>query len=97
MDKTGKLVTPLFEGAWTFSEGLAAVRVGENRGYIDKLGKIVIEPRFQVAGHFSEGLAPVKVGGKWGYVDTKAKVVIEPTYDTAYRFSQGGLWSGSAM
>ncbi len=47
--------------AWlaTFSEGLAAVRVGNERGYIDKTGKLVINPQFDVAGDFHNGRAVV--------------------------------------
>ncbi len=73
--KDGSLVTrvdcPFSEG---FSEGLAAVCVGEETlkedvphvrwGYIDATGTFVIEPRFTQATPFSEGLAFVVEGGE---------------------------------
>src|SRR4051812_24158111 len=53
IDKTGKVViTPQFdstvrEDGICFSEGLAAVLVGDKWGYIDKTGKFVIPPKFK--------------------------------------------------
>ncbi|MBI4712917.1 MAG: WG repeat-containing protein [Planctomycetes bacterium] len=46
----------------SFSDGLAAVRVGAKWGYVDKKFKLVIEHRFDKAGRFSGGLAPVLIG-----------------------------------
>lgn len=82
--KDGSLVTrvdcPFSEG---FSEGLAAVCVGEETlqediphlrsGYIDATGTFVIEPRFRIASPFSEGLAFVVEGGE----DKPIKMVAE--------------------
>ncbi|MFH1258481.1 MAG: WG repeat-containing protein [Elusimicrobiota bacterium] len=73
IDKTGKIIiTPQFDEARTFSEGLAAVATIEklksnadlvNRkwSYINMTGKIVIDQQFSWAGDFSEGLAPVGI------------------------------------
>lgn len=46
IDKTGKIVIPLDfnDHPDGFSEGLAAVEVGEKTGYIDKTGKYIWEP-----------------------------------------------------
>jgi WG containing repeat len=39
----GKLVIkPQFDAAWSFYEDLAAVKIGEKWGYIDRTGKLVI-------------------------------------------------------
>ena len=79
-EQTGKFViNPQFNFANDFSEGLAAVRIGDDKtgkwGYIDKQGKMVVNPQFDcdwVCSGFSEGLAAVRVGddktGKWGYI-----------------------------
>ena len=66
-ETTGKfIINPQFDYADDFSEGLAAVRVGDRNtgkwGYIDKKGKFVINPRFDWAFPFSEGLAVVRIG-----------------------------------
>ena len=45
MDRFGKTdITPQFDAAYGFSEGLAAVRIGTKWGYIDKKGVVVITP-----------------------------------------------------
>ncbi len=43
----------------SYHEGLAAVRLGDQYGYIDRSGRVVIPPRFQYAQIFSKGLARV--------------------------------------
>jgi hypothetical protein len=95
---TGSLViAPQFESAGPFSEGLAAVQVGADKGwkwgYIDKSGALVIAPQFDVADAFSEGLAAVRVGddktGQWGFVDRTGNFVIRPQWDHASAFSNG--------
>ena len=40
------IASPQFDEAKTFSEGLAAVKVGEKWGYIDKAGQVVIAAQF---------------------------------------------------
>lgn len=95
IDKTGKtVIEPQFDGAESFSEGLAVVRVGKKSGYIDKTGKIVIEPQFDGASSFSEGLAGIVVRDeeseeKWGFIDKTGKIVINPQFDMVYWFSEG--------
>jgi WG containing repeat len=89
-DKNGKLVIePKYRSADRFSEGLAAVRIGEKVGYIDRNGEIAITPQFARAAGFSEGLALVYIGNKYGYIDKSGKLVIEPRFDEAGSFSDG--------
>src|SRR3990170_1437960 len=65
IDKTGKyVINPQFDYVFSFSEGLARVRLGGKWGFIDKTGKYVINPQFDGADSFSEGLARVMLGGK---------------------------------
>ena len=86
-----------FDDAMPFSEGLAAVRLGDpddgKWGYIDTAGRFVIEPRFAGASFFSEGLAAVTVDdffdGKQGYIDRQGKIVIEPRFTLAWPFVDG--------
>jgi hypothetical protein len=79
VDTDGRMVIgPKYSAALPFSEGLAAVEVGGEKGsealryvdggkwgFIDKTGRMVIDPNFSYAGPFSEGLAAVEVGGRW--------------------------------
>jgi hypothetical protein len=92
------VIEPKFNRASQFSEGLAAVGVGENDdvmtyGYIDKTGSWVIQPQFWSANPFSEGLARVAVktkeGVKVGFIDKTGAWVIQPRFADAHSFSEG--------
>jgi hypothetical protein len=78
-----------FESIRGFTEGLAPARSGGKWGYIDTLGKWVVDPQFDYALNFADGLAPVGVGGKTGYIDKRGKFVVNPQYDTVSEFSEG--------
>jgi len=79
-EQTGKfIINPQFDYARIFGEGLAPVRIGDDKtgkwGYIDKQGKMAVNPQFDCdwsCSAFSEGLAAVRIGddktGKWGYI-----------------------------
>jgi WG containing repeat len=83
------------EECYDFSEGLAAVKLGNKWGYIDKSGKTVIQQQFDEAEPFSEGLAAVKVLQsnitKAGYIDKEGKIVIPLNYQdhAAFSFHEG--------
>jgi hypothetical protein len=96
--QTGKFViNPQFSGASNFSEGLAAVLIGDEEtgkwGFIDKNVKFIINPQFTLASQFSEGLAAVLIGdektGKWGFIDKQGKIVGHPQFTLASQFSDG--------
>ncbi len=61
IDHSGKLaITPQFDAAGEFAEGLAPVQTNGKWGYIDRSGKLAITPRFDLADPFSsDGLALV--------------------------------------
>lgn len=60
IDASGAVViTPRFEAAAGFSEGLARVRQDGRWGYVDPAGELVIAPRFLDASDFSAGRARV--------------------------------------
>ena len=97
-EQTGKFViNPQFDSANNFSEGLAAVRIDDDKtgkwGYIDKQGKMAINPQFDSAFDFREGLAAVLIGdhktGKRGFIDKQGKMVINPQFNSASNFSEG--------
>src|SRR5262249_43022880 len=81
VDKHGTVkITPQFEAAAPFSDGLAVVSIGGRAGYIDEHGKIAINPQFDSGAPFSEGLAAVRVGNSWGFIDKRGKMVIGPQF-----------------
>lgn len=91
IDKTGQVVIhPQFDWSlWSsFSEDLAAVKIGSKYGYIDKTALWVIPPQFDEATGFSEGLAAVKIGSKYGYIDKIGQMVIPLLLDDADGFSE---------
>ena len=75
----------------SFSEGLAAVRVGCQWGFIDRTGAIAIPPGYANAGRFSGGVAPVNAGdasqAKWGYIDRQGQMIIAAQFSTAAPFA----------
>lgn len=68
--------------AHDFSEGLAAVRIGEKYGFIDKTGEVIIEPQFIFADKFIGGLAYVCDENGTGYIDKSGKFVF---YSDSYQ------------
>ncbi len=94
IDRNGKIVIPPgFDEAGPFSEGLAAVKVGDKFGYVDKTGTMKIAPAFDTAEPFKEGLAAVTNASAeyrlFGFIDKEGKFVVEPKFDTAHSFSEG--------
>ena len=72
-----------------FSEGIAAVRLGNKWGFIDTLGTQIIAPTYEKAGQFKSGVARIVKNQRWGYVDLSGTIIIEPKYMQAGNFSGG--------
>lgn len=72
------------------SEEPAAVKVGEQWGFISTEGEMVIEPQFESALSFSNGLAAVQQDGKWGYINLDGEFKIPPQFESAMPFSESG-------
>ena len=88
-EDTDERVERFFTNGLPFSQGLAAVQLGAQWGYIDLMGNYVIAPSFQRAGSFSENLAPVMKNGLWGYINMRGNFVIPPKYLRAKEFHEG--------
>ncbi|HOE17120.1 MAG TPA: WG repeat-containing protein [Syntrophorhabdaceae bacterium] len=91
-------IEPQFIEAFSFSEGLAAVRVQDPNvqnkrqwlyGYIDRTGAIAIAPQFEAAFDFSDGIACVVIDGRKGFIDKTGKRLTEETFDDAKDFHEG--------
>jgi hypothetical protein len=90
--QTKNLVIPQkFERAFPFSEGLAAVRVKGQYGFIDERGELVIQPKFDLAGGFFQGLAEVLVGDKSGMIDRSGNIVVQPQFARSMAFTKDVL------
>lgn len=77
-----------------FSEGFAAVKVGEKWGYLDKDGAVKINPQFDEAYPFSQGIAAVRNinqtsgEGLWGFINTKGEIVINYQFKFVGKFAE---------
>ena len=74
---------------WLFSDGLAAVKIKNHYGFINKRGDIIIEPKYDDACGFSDGLAAVKIRKKYGFIDRNGTMVIEPQFGFTVAFTEG--------
>jgi hypothetical protein len=69
------VIAPRFDGADTFSEGLALVLEQGRFGYIDADGRFAIPAVFRHALPFRNGFAPVRNGSDWAYLDRSGNPV----------------------
>ena len=83
-----------FDRVQLFSEGLAAVRVGNKWGFIDRRGTLVIAAEFEDGSRlephgpgigppiwsFSEGLAAVYKDGRWQFIDKSGRAAIAGSF-----------------
>src|SRR4029077_13070084 len=96
------VITAQFDIVDSFSEGLAAVNIGQTRipniglipnpgkwGYIDKTGKLAIPLKFTHAEDFSEGLAAVTDGDRGGFVDHSGQMIFAVPLDVTLGFHEG--------
>lgn len=83
------LTEAIYDDAAPFSDGLAAVRVGKKRFYIDTQGKKRIDASaYDQIEPFSEGLSTVRKGGKWGYIDTGGRLSIPFAFEQSLPFRE---------
>lgn len=90
IDKTGGyVIDPVYYGAYPFSEGLAAVNVGDAWGFIDTQGNMVLEPVYRSVekGVFTDGYTEVlgpdtsyETSG-WHKIDITGQIWKEPDYE----------------
>lgn len=69
IDTRGKLAIPFrYNGALSFSEGVAATATDARWGFINVRGENVLSNLYDEARPFSEGLAAVRQEDRWGYI-----------------------------
>ncbi|TYQ30105.1 WG repeat-containing protein [Pseudanabaena sp. UWO310] len=83
------VIKPQFDEAYSFSEGIATVRIDEQLYIIDKSGRIIAKSPSSEPVYFSEGIAVARSNGKFGYIDRAGKMVINPIFDFAGNFYGG--------
>ncbi|MEY4902273.1 MAG: hypothetical protein RLZZ292_88 [Bacteroidota bacterium] len=89
-DTDGNVVIPVkYQIAYSFSEGLAQVRLNDKWGFINKEGKSICSFEYEDCNAFREGLAVVQTNGKYGYINKQGKIVFPCIYDSASDFKDG--------
>lgn len=78
-----------FRGIEPFREGLARFHHEDGMGFLDTLGKVVIEPKFQKASDFSEGKAAVWIDGRCGFIGKSGEFVVSPQFTKCMDFKGG--------
>lgn len=93
MDRTGRLVQPVYDSHGPFSDGLAAVSKDGKFGYIDTKGRTVVPLKYDLAYGFSDGAALVRQGDTKYLIDRQGKVVFEASRrDAPWPLSEGLLF-----
>lgn len=86
-DTHGKEVVPaVYELAYPFSDGMAAVRLMGKYGYLDEAGKVVVPPKYDFTWKFIGGYATVKLQDKFGFIDKMGREVVPLVYEDANNF-----------
>lgn len=91
IDETGKwIISPSYEEAMPFYDGMARVKVRDKYGYINSNGGFIIMPKYKWLDLFYEDLATASLSGsRLGYIDKKGNWIIEPIFERANEFSDG--------
>lgn len=72
------------------SKEYAAVKIGDEWGFIDAKGKTVIKPQYEEARSFSYGLAGVKDGDYWSFINVDNKEAVTGQYSDVNYFNVDG-------
>ncbi|TCC99171.1 WG repeat-containing protein [Pedobacter hiemivivus] len=79
--KGQEVIKPKYDWVDEFSEGLCVVRndMGKH-GYIDTIGKVVVDLQFQYASKFEKGQAKIEINNLWGAINKSGKIIEEATH-----------------
>lgn len=83
-----KICSAIYDDAYPFTEGLAAVKTNGKWGFIDNSAVEVIKPIYDEVSSFSDGLAAVKLG-KYGYINRMNEIIIPFQFYNAGPFRNG--------
>ena len=76
VDEQGQFkISPTFDEALPFSDGLAAVQVGGKWGFVDAAGQQVIQPQFTAAFYFRGGVGIAEFDSGYVLIDKSGKVL----------------------
>jgi len=81
LNKSGDIVTPIYDWANSFSSGLAAIQKNDQYGFIDTEGKLAIPFQYDWAGGFVGDLGGVGKDGKYGFINKRGETVVDFVFD----------------
>ena len=83
------VISPQFDDAWNFNDGVAMVELKSKYGYIKMDGSYLFEPQFDSVNYFKDGIATVKIKNKYGCIKIDGSYLFEPQFDDINRFENG--------
>lgn len=83
------VISPLFDMAWDFSNGIAMIKQKDKYGFIKIDGDYLYEPQFSDACSFYNGVSSVALNGKWGLINADGNYLFEPQFTTINKFEDG--------
>jgi hypothetical protein len=83
------IIYPLWDQVREFSNGLAAVKLQNEWGFIDKNGLVVIPIMYEDVKDFKDGLAGVKYDGLWTIIDKNMMPITEQLFQNVGDYNSG--------
>ncbi|MGL5646575.1 MAG: WG repeat-containing protein [Clostridium sp.] len=91
-------VLPIYDEAYPFEDGLASIKIDGKYGFIDYVGREVIEPIYEYTDIcFRGGRCPAKKNGKFGYIDKEGNSKILFKYDFCSEFLVNNIIEGKGI
>jgi hypothetical protein len=88
-------VKPRYDLGLNFSEGIAAVAIGNDWGFIDQSGKELVVPQYDQVSSFSDSMAYARKGKQILFINPKGETVLRLKYEKSdFQFSEGLLAYG---
>ncbi len=88
-DKNKEVITPKYDYACFFTNGLALVKSEGSWGFIDSTGNWKISPQFDNAQPFVNDISYVVKNGKAGLIKTNGQFLIKPLYSSLKTANNG--------
>lgn len=90
IDTKGNLLfNRFFSDAYSFSEGIACVKINNHFSFINEQGNEVLSVKMDSVTNFTEEKAPILRGGKWGFINRSGEIIIPCEYDDVNTFEFG--------
>lgn len=82
MNRYGEIViTPAYESAGYFMNGLAVVGINNKYGAINKMGELIIPLNYSSVSDFIQGRSIIEINDKLGMIDRNNKMILQAEYE----------------